>query len=61
MLSCAMPTTATYTCNRGERANASWICYAPNPRRWWKNSKMLINVAFPNSYFDQLGIPRLAA
>ena len=34
---------------------------AANTRRWWKNSAMLINVAFPIRYFDQLGIPRLAA
>jgi group II intron reverse transcriptase/maturase len=34
---------------------------AANSRRWWKNSAGLINVAFPISYFDQLGIPRLAA
>lgn len=34
---------------------------AANDRRWWKNSAMLINVAFPIQYFDQLGIPRLAA
>ena len=27
---------------------------------WWSNSGMLINVAFPISYFDQLGVPRLA-
>lgn len=33
---------------------------ASNARRWWRNSKLLINVAFPISYFDQLGIPRLA-
>ena len=33
---------------------------AANGRRWWKNSAKLINVAFPISYFDQLGIPRLA-
>ncbi len=30
-------------------------------RRWWSNSAMLIHVAFPNRYFDQLGVPRLAA
>jgi group II intron reverse transcriptase/maturase len=30
-------------------------------RRWWRNSGMLINIAFPISYFDQLGIPRLAS
>jgi RNA-directed DNA polymerase len=34
---------------------------AANGRRWWRNSGMLINIAFPNSYFDQLGIPRLAS
>lgn len=34
---------------------------AVNNRRWWKNSAKLINVAFPLSYFDQLGIPRLAS
>jgi group II intron reverse transcriptase/maturase len=33
---------------------------ASNARRWWKNSGMLIHIAFPISYFDQLGIPRLA-
>lgn len=33
---------------------------ASNGRRWWRNSSMLIHVAFPISYFDQLGIPRLA-
>lgn len=34
---------------------------AANSRRWWKNSAMLIHVAFPIRYFDHLGIPRLAA
>jgi group II intron reverse transcriptase/maturase len=34
---------------------------AANTRRWWKNSAMAIHVAFPIHYFDQLGIPRLAA
>jgi RNA-directed DNA polymerase len=34
---------------------------AANTRRWWKNSAMLIHVAFPIRTFDQLGIPRLAA
>jgi hypothetical protein len=27
---------------------------------WWRNSSMLIHIAFPISYFDRLGIPRLA-
>jgi RNA-directed DNA polymerase len=34
---------------------------AANGHRWWKNSAKLINVALPISYFDQLGVPRLAA
>jgi hypothetical protein len=34
---------------------------ASNGRRWWRNSGMLINVAFPIRYFDELGVPRLAA
>jgi group II intron reverse transcriptase/maturase len=34
---------------------------AANTRRWWKNSAMAIHIAFPNRYFDELGIPRLAA
>jgi group II intron reverse transcriptase/maturase len=34
---------------------------ARNGRRWWKNSGMLIHVAFPIRYFDELGLPRLAA
>lgn len=34
---------------------------ARNGRRWWRNSAMAIHIALPNSTFDQLGIPRLAA
>jgi len=34
---------------------------AANGRRWWRNSRMLINVAFPIRYFDELGVHRLAA
>jgi len=34
---------------------------AANGRRWWRNSAMLIHVAFPISYFGQLGVPRLAS
>ena len=33
---------------------------ARNGRRWWRNSGMLIHVAFPKRYFDELGLPRLA-
>jgi len=41
-----------------ERAAAK---VAGNGRRWWRNSALLINVAFPIRYFDELGVPRLAA
>ncbi len=34
---------------------------AGNGRRWWRNSAKLINAALPNSLFDELGVPRLAA
>ena len=34
---------------------------AANGRRWWGNAAMAIHIALPNRYFDQLGIPRLAA
>lgn len=34
---------------------------AGNARRWWYASGCLLNRALPNRYFDQLGIPRLAA
>jgi hypothetical protein len=30
-------------------------------RRWWKTSASSLNAALPTSYFDQLGVPRLAA
>ena len=33
---------------------------AANTRRWWKNSGMTIHAALPNTYFDALGVPRLA-
>ena len=32
-----------------------------NAKRWWRNSGMLIHVAFPIRYFDELGILPLAA
>jgi group II intron reverse transcriptase/maturase len=34
---------------------------AANTRRWWRNASMTLHVALPTSYFDTLGIPRLAA
>ena len=33
---------------------------AANVRRWWHNSAMLLNAALPISFFDKLGLPRLA-
>jgi group II intron reverse transcriptase/maturase len=33
---------------------------AGNATRWWKNSGLAISVALPVSYFDGLGLPRLA-
>jgi hypothetical protein len=34
---------------------------AANARRWWHNSKLKIHIALPIRYFDELGVPRLAA
>jgi len=33
---------------------------AANARRWWKNASMVLNVALPTSYYDRMGVPRLA-
>jgi hypothetical protein len=42
-------------------ATASGLGTGRNGRCRYMNSTKLINVAFPIHYFDQLGIPRLAA
>jgi group II intron reverse transcriptase/maturase len=34
---------------------------AAGRRRWWRNSALGIHRALPNSLFDELGVPRLAA
>lgn len=34
---------------------------AANARRWWKTAHLAINIALPNRYFDELGVPRLIA
>jgi group II intron reverse transcriptase/maturase len=34
---------------------------AANSRRWWRNSSMLLNTALPTSYYDRMGVPRLAS
>ena len=33
---------------------------AANARRWWKSSAKLLNIALPNSYYEAVGVPRLA-
>ena len=33
---------------------------ASNTRRWWRNSAMGLHIVMPISYFDRLGVPRLA-
>ncbi len=33
---------------------------AGNLRRWWHNAQLYINIAFPNRFYDKLGLPRLA-
>jgi hypothetical protein len=33
---------------------------AANTRRWWRNSSMAIHIALPTSYYDRMGVPRLA-
>ena len=45
--------------SRGMSRDAAAIV-ASNARRWWRNSAMAINIALPNSYFESLGVPRLA-
>jgi len=34
---------------------------AANSRRWWRNSRYLLNAVLPVRFFDELGLPRLAA
>ena len=34
---------------------------AANGRRWWRNSRYLLNAVLPIRFFDELGLPRLAA
>ena len=33
---------------------------AGNSRRWWRNSKMLLNTGLSIAHFDRLGLPRLS-
>jgi hypothetical protein len=34
---------------------------AGNTCRWWRNSAMVLHLALPNRWFDELGLPRLGA
>lgn len=34
---------------------------AVNTRRWWRNASMGIHIALPTSYYDRMGVPRLAS
>lgn len=34
---------------------------AANSRRWWSNSSRLLNTALPTSYYDRMGVRRLAS
>ncbi len=34
---------------------------AANTRRWWRNAGMYLQLALPTSFFDRLGVPRLAS
>src|SRR5713226_5209965 len=34
---------------------------AGNSRRWWENPAQLLNTALPTSYYDRMGVPRLAS
>jgi group II intron reverse transcriptase/maturase len=44
------------------RGVASWLAreVAAAVRSWWKTSAKALNAALPISYFDELGVPRLA-
>lgn len=33
---------------------------AGNSRCWWRNSGQLLHTALPKSYYDRMGVPRLA-
>ena len=33
---------------------------AANSRRWWRNSRLLLNRVMPIAHFDRLGVPRLS-
>ena len=33
---------------------------AANSRRWWHNSRFVLNRVMPIAYFDRLGLPRLS-
>jgi hypothetical protein len=44
---------------RGLSSDAAAVV-AVGTRRWWHTSARLLNTAIPNTYFERLGVPRLA-
>jgi len=44
------------------RGVPSWLAQkaASNVSSWWRTSAKALNTALPNTYFDELGVPRLA-
>jgi group II intron reverse transcriptase/maturase len=44
------------------RGAPSWLAQkvAARARSWWRTSAESLNTALPNTYFDELGVPRLA-
>jgi RNA-directed DNA polymerase len=45
---------------RGLSSDAAAVV-AVGTRRWWHTSARLLNTAIPNTYFERLGVPRLAS
>jgi group II intron reverse transcriptase/maturase len=41
-------------------SEADALRIAQNSRRWWRNSRFVLNRVMPIAYFDRLGVPRLS-
>ena len=54
--------TTTYRELRA-RGESAWVAQsvASHGARWWRRSAKMIGYALPNTFFDSLGLPRLAA
>lgn len=53
-------TTMYRELKRHGASEADAVRIAGNSRRWWKNGSGVLNRVLPISYFDRLGVPRLA-